>query len=344
MANFEKLMKEKFFSSLHNSKESISMKIKFLIAVLLFLNSFSLMAQDELMVQGTTPGLHLVHTVAPKENWYSVGRLYNIGPKDLAAANKLKMETPLSIGQIIKVPLAEINFSQDGRKAADEVLVPVYHTVQEKEWMYRISQNHNKVSVENLQQWNKVSNDDIKAGMKLIVGYLKVKQGQSALASAAKAPPVVVTKPQEKPVIPPVTTPVKEEKKEVVDKAEPVVKTENKPAPVDTRPVVNKSIDYNGGYFRGQFDGAGKSSAGTAGIFKSTSGWQDGKYYALMNNVPVGTIVKIDHPVTRKSVYAKVLGQLPDMKESAGLSIRLSDAAAAELGAGAYKFNVDVKY
>ena len=81
-----------------------------------------------------------------------------------------------------------------------------------------------------------------------------------------------------------------------------------------------------------------------AGIFKSTSGWQDGKYYALMNNVPVGTIIKIDHPVTRKSVYAKVLGQLPEMKESNGLAIRLSDAAAAELGAGAFKFNVEVSY
>lgn len=308
------------------------MKIKFLIAVLLLINSFTLSAQDELMVQGTSPGLHLVHTVAPKENWYSVGRLFNMSPKDLAAANKLKMDAPLNIGQTIKIPLVAANFSQDGRKAADEVLVPVYHTVQEKEWMYRISQNHNKVSVEHLQQWNKVSNDDIKAGMKLIVGYLKVKQGQSALASGAKnvQPPVAVNKP--------------EEKKEVVDKVEPVAKTDNKPAPVDTRPVVNKPIDYNGGYFRQQFYSAGKEATGTAGIFKSTSGWQDGKYYALMNNVPVGTIIKIDHPVTRKSVYAKVLGQLPEMKESTGLAIRLSDAAAAELGAGAYKFNVDVRY
>jgi LysM repeat protein len=345
MAYFEKLMKENFFSSLHNSKESINMKIKFLVAVLILMNSFNLSAQDELMVQGSSPGLHLVHKVAPKENWYSVGRLYNMSPKDLAAANKLKMEAPLSIGQTIKIPLVAANFSQDGRKAGDEVLVPVYHTVQEKEWMFRISQNHNKVSVENLQQWNKVSNDDIKAGMKLIVGYLKVKQGQSALASKSKnvqaQPPVVAAnKPQEKVVTPP----VKEEKREVVDKAEPIAKTENKPATVDSRPVVNRTIDYNGGYFRPQFYSAGKAATGTAGIFKSTSGWQDGKYYALMNNVPVGTIVKIDHPVTRKSVYAKVLGQLPDMKESAGLAIRLSDAAAAELGAAAYKFNVDVKY
>jgi LysM repeat protein len=334
------------------------MKIKTLLAVLCITISISLRAQD-LTIQGTSPKLHLVHKVAPKENWYSIGRLYNISPKELAPFNGLKMESPLSIGQTLKVPLAATNFSQTGAKAGDEVLVPLYHTVQDKEWMYRISQRYNKVPVEKLEQWNKVSNNDLKPGMKLIVGYLKVKANQSALASGAKqvpaattatTPPVAVNKPQEKPVTPPVMKDAEEkkdaavEKKEVVDKPDPVAKNDSKPSLPDTRPVVNKSIDYNGGYFRPQFGGSGKAANGVAGIFKSTSGWQDGKYYALMNNVPVGTIIKIDHPVTRKSVYAKVLGQLPDMKESSGLAIRLSDAAAAELGAGAYKFNVEVSY
>ncbi|HEX2683104.1 MAG TPA: LysM peptidoglycan-binding domain-containing protein [Ferruginibacter sp.] len=374
------------------------MKIKTLLAVLCIFISISLRSQD-LTIQGTAPKLHLVHKVAPKENWYSIGRLYNVSPKELAPYNGLKMEAPLSIGQMLKVPLGETNFSQTGAKAGDEALVPLFHTVQEKEWMYRISQNYNKVPVEKLQQWNKISNDNLKPGMKLIVGYLKVKANQSALASGAKQVPVNTTTPTvasnkpvmkdadvaakkevpaekkdvavEKKEIPAekkdvpaekkevpekkdvavekkeVVTEKKEpapEKKEAVDKPDPVAKNENKPVVPDTRPVVNKTIDYNGGFFRPQFGASGKITNGVAGIFKSTSGWQDGKYYALMNNVPVGTIIKIDHPITHKSVYAKVLGQLPDMKESSGLAIRLSDAAAAELGAAAYKFNVEVSY
>ena len=63
-----------------------------------------------------------------------------------------------------------------------------------------------------------------------------------------------------------------------------------------------------------------------------------------MNNVPVGTIVKVSFPSTSKTVYAKVLGQLPDMRESAGLAIRISEAAASELGAANGKFNVEVYY
>ena len=76
----------------------------------------------------------------------------------------------------------------------------------------------------------------------------------------------------------------------------------------------------------------------------STTNEQAIKYYALASNVPVGTIVKITYPSTNKSVYAKVLGELPDMKESAGLALRISDAAAYELGSADSKFSVSVKY
>ena len=40
----------------------------------------------------------------------------------------------------------------------------------------------------------------------------------------------------------------------------------------------------------------------------------------------------------------KSLGQLPDMKESNGLLIRISNAASAELGLGEGKFPVEIKY
>jgi hypothetical protein len=100
---------------------------------------------------------------------------------------------------------------------------------------------------------------------------------------------------------------------------------------------------FKGGYFRNSYSGNGKNVTGNAGVFRSTSGWKDGKYYALMNDVPVGSIIKVTFPSTNKTVYAKVLGQLPEMKESAGLAIRISDAAAAELGAELGKFYVDMK-
>jgi len=81
---------------------------------------------------------------------------------------------------------------------------------------------------------------------------------------------------------------------------------------------------------------------GMAATFKSTSGWQDKKYYVLVNNIEPGTIVKI--AANNKVVYAKVLGSLPEMKENNGLLLRMSNAAASYLGIIDPKFTVDISY
>lgn len=352
-----------------------------LIIAFLLLTQFA-WSQSDMTVQGTSPDLYLLHTVQPKETWFAIGRIYNTPAKEIAALSGVGMDK-LNVGQQLKVPLSAQNFTQDGKKSADEVFVPVYHIVGEKEWMYRISQNHNKIPVETLEKWNGVTNTHLMAGMKLIVGYLRVKTTQSPLAAsgvkkiitpaattggtAAKpvteTPVVKTEKPAEtkpaetKPAeTKPTETKPAEAKKEELKKEEPK-KEDNKigtPPPATetakpTTPVtpVNNEANYagyKGGYFRSGYNSGGKSTAGNAGIFRSTSGWKDGKYYALMNNVPVGTIVKITYSSTNKSVFAKVLGQLPDMRESVGLTVRLSDAAAAELGAEMGKFYVDVAY
>jgi LysM repeat protein len=269
---------------------------------------------QQYFTQGTAADLHVVHKVAAKDTWFSIGRTYNLTPKEIASFNGLNIDKPLEIGQTIKVPLNNKNFSQEDPTGSVDELVPVYHIIQEKEWMYRVSVNHFKVPIEKLERWNNITRDQAKAGTKLIVGFLNNKGGNAAAPSTAGStastpPPATVAKTQT---------------------ASPAAGVNPPPAP--------------GGYFKTEFDENGKNQAGVSGIFKSTSGWKDGKYYALMNNVTVGTIVKVNYPSTNKSIYAKVLGELPDMKESAGLSLRISDAAAKELGAVTNKFQVQVLY
>jgi LysM repeat protein len=299
---------------------------------------------DELMIQGQTGKLYLLHVVAAKETWYSIGRMYNESPKAITAFNKLSMDKPLEIGQQIEIPLTVTNFSQNGQKTAGETLVPVYHIVQEKEWMYRISINHNKVPITSLEKWNHINKGQVKAGMHMVVGFLKVKTALSALAgshAAPAAPAAAVASP-----------PAPEAASSTASgpppaQATPVNKADSSPSTATTTMALHAPVTplhYNGGFFRADFYDGGRMATGLAGTFKSSSGWQDGKYYALMNNVPVGTIVKITDAATARSIFAKVLGQLPDMKESAGLSIRISNAAASELGAGDGRFNVEMKY
>jgi hypothetical protein len=104
----------------------------------------------------------------------------------------------------------------------------------------------------------------------------------------------------------------------------------------------------SGGAFRGLFEeqtrggSPGTVTTGSVAAFKSTSGWKDGKYYILMNKVMPGTVVRVTNPQNARSIFAKVLGEIPPMKENEGLAARISNAAAAELGIGEGRFELQL--
>jgi LysM repeat protein len=155
------------------------------------------------------------HTVQPKETLYSLGREYNVHPKELAQYNNIPFDKGLVPGQIIKIPAAgklPVFVNPAGTttaKAKEETSVkaapvktqtivktetvpvsdvagmtPVYHKVEKKETLYHISTLYNKVSIEDLKKWNHLTNDALAEGEDLIVGYTK----------AAKNTETVVTK------------------------------------------------------------------------------------------------------------------------------------------------------
>lgn len=331
-----------------------------------------------LIVQRDANGLFLYHVVAPKENFYSIGRLFNISPKVIAPFNGLQLAGGLSIGQKIKIPLQEQNFTTAKTKAAGVVLVPVYRD---------------------------------EAGKKIVAGFLKVVKGQSPLASGGPAVSVpattaasgvepaagpaqpgntaqqaattaasggaasngtpAVTAPVDQPgtAIPPSSgetaavaatpPPVKPKpiKRAPIAKPAPVaaqvVTQDPPPAPAPVAPAATTATTarYAGeGVFHpdylSQTDNGRKTrgGGGLAGTFKSTSGWDNGKFYALMNNVERGTVVKVTNLGNNKVVFVKVLGDIADIRENAGMVIVLSDAAAAQLGISNDRFTSELSY
>ena len=322
----------------------------FILLNFLLFTVASFSQNPHLTIQGSTGKFYLEHSVSAKENWYSIGRLYNYPPHDIAGYNSLNFDKALEIGQSLRIPLTPANFEQKQMKLAGESLIPIYHTVLEKEWVFKISSMYNDVPVTNIEKWNNIKRDDVKPGMNLIVGFLRVKTDQSPLAAGNYTNPapssIAVTEVVNKtpktsePPAQPVPKPVVTQTPSNI----PLTATTGASPSSGTDHVNSYALSHsNGGFFSVDFSGSGKTASGAAGTFKSTSGWNDGKYYALMNNVAVGVIIKVTS-ANGKMIYAKVLGQLPEMKESAGLIIRISNAASAELGLGEGKFPVDIKY
>ena len=329
--------------------------MKNLLLLILFLCPLFVAAQDKkIMIEGNSTGFYLTHTTAPKENFYSIGRIYNISPRVYAPYNGLNVDAPggLGIGQVLKIPLNEVNFSQDGVGEPGEVFVPLYFRAPSRVSLSSVSERFQNVPVERLQAWNKVSGENVFAGSSIIIGFLKVKGDLSPLAKFAIAVPssdLASTTPKEQPVEQPKPVIAKEEpKKEIAKQAEPETKKKEEPK-TEPKPPVAVSRPATGGKFSDIFSAQTKGkkvreSNGIAATFKSTSGWNDGKYYCFHNTAIAGSVVKITNPASNKSVYAKVLDVIPDISQNEGIDLRISNAAAEALGVTSEKFDCVVAY
>jgi LysM repeat protein len=202
------------------------------------------------------------------------------------------------------------------------------HTVAKGETLFSISKQYN-TTVEQIKKWNNLADNNAKIGTALIVGGNAVTAATQK-QSAEPAPAI-------------------EKKNETLinnnQPATAVYETKN----IESPSTQNATLAYSGdGFFASQFQDKKaknmKKIFGVSKIFKTASGWSDGKYYILANEIEPGTIVKLTAE-NGNSVYAKVLWNMGDLKENAGINFRISNATAAALHVNdASSFNVSVSF
>ena len=343
--------------------------MKKLMTVVSLLFFYSFVFSQDLMIKSGSKGLYLEHKVAAKEGLFPLGRMYNVHPRHIANFNGIDFNKGLAIGQQVNIPLTDTNFKQNVNKG-----VPVYY-VTEKESLANVSVK-SKAQIGNLRGWNNLANDNVSAGTKLVVGFLITnelkdrvvtltpktlppveesvsnvkkaedlkKQVEEAKKDIPKTEPVFNNEPEIKKEEP--KTVVVEESVSNVKKAEDLKKQTE---PITKQPEMRN--EEGTGYFKNNFYSQVKSSpitkdqTVTSSIFKTQSGWQDGKYYLLINGVEPGTIVKITNPSNSKTVYAKVLYAMDKIRANQGVDIRISDAAASSLAVSETdKFILKVNY
>ncbi len=294
-------------------------------------------------------GKMITHIIKPGETISSLSRIYHVKKDDIFKLNNLNDRTVLHIGQKIIVPT--------GKSTPTIVATPTpvvtnkvptqnfdknKHLVVSGDNLSRIAKQY-KVSEQQLKDWNGLKNDVIKAGSYLIVSNNNGTEIQPTVKLEVK-PVIKETKPAVVEVKPVVVEPIK--KVEPVVVATPTVKpvVTEQPTIKEVKPQTNtiKTPSQVNDFFEKQFVSSQNSVEGLSGTFKTIAGWQDKKYYVLLSNVQSGSIVKVS--ANNKTVYAKVLGPLPNIKEDNNLALRVSNATAAALGATENKFNAKVEF
>ena len=331
MANTKKLI---LFTDINHG----TMKITALLSFLFFLFASVAHAQKN----------YTIHTLQNGETLSALAQHYSTTVGDIMRLNGMHADTKLVYGSSIKIPSsANNNTVAYARPAAPQpmtetktvVAAPAananVHVVEKGETLYSISKKYN-VSITQLQIINKLPDLKVSIGQQLIL-----KQGGTGLPVTNTTINDTYTQPAEK-------NPVTANTNMQQDNNQPAVEDESYnhiSSSSNTDATDQPEFKPIGeGYFASQFSSKKlKKIEGTSMIFKTASGWSDGKYYILMNEADPGSIVKVTAP-NGKTIYAKVLWNMGDLKENEGINFRISDAAATALNLTEDKFDIDVSY
>lgn len=132
-------------------------------------------AQDSLGVETVNGKIFVIHKVEEKETLYGISRRYG-ATVDAVIASNPGLGSTLEIGQILKVP-----YTRQPKVSTPHVAGGTVHKVEPKETMYSISKKYG-VTVEEIKQWNGLSDNTLSIGQELIV-----KKPKPAVAVASRS-------------------------------------------------------------------------------------------------------------------------------------------------------------
>lgn len=294
------------------------MKLKNILLITFSILSFSATAssfRDSLRIENLEGKKIIIHQVEPKETYYSIGRKYNVPPKTIMDFNH---SVALGIGAIIKVP-TNVNFQEksvvfNNTPATRNEKRESIHVVQIKETLYSIATKYN-MRVEELKELNKLNTNNLKIGQ-----TLKVFITDAALPTNQQ---VVVT-----------TT-----------KPETPTPSSNGTIPSSSRIRYIDSTDSGTQIEipKNRYGITEKNEKGVAVTINDES-LDNTKSYALHSLAPVGTIIKINNPMTNRSVFAKVVGKYTENATTKDVIIVINKAVSEALGALDKRFLVNITY
>jgi LysM repeat protein len=142
---------------------------------------------------------YVLHKVDAGETLYGLSKRYDVTVSAIERANTLG--SGLSVGQVIFVPT---NYSVEKVSANDDNTEEVeYHIVAAGQTLYAISRLY-KVSVDDIQKWNKLTSNELSVGQKIIISKdlkveevvetVKVVEESKGLSSESDIKEVVVPK------------------------------------------------------------------------------------------------------------------------------------------------------
>ncbi|MBC7494030.1 MAG: LysM peptidoglycan-binding domain-containing protein [Flavobacterium sp.] len=124
-----------------------------------------------LFIPNTIASNATIHIVEPKENLFSIARIYNVSVQDLANLNEQELQNGLRIGMKIIIPNKKKTIEGKARIITAESL---FHVVEAKETKYSISKKYG-ISIDQLESQNPEIVNGLSIGTKLAINTKQIK-------------------------------------------------------------------------------------------------------------------------------------------------------------------------
>jgi len=281
---------------------------KLLLLCLLLTAATGLRAQDTLWVRQQKGKPYLLHTVKSGETLFLLSRKYSVPPAVLADLNEVSYQDGLAAGSKFRIPVDNYNFIRIESVVKSR---PIFYRVAEDDDLRSISRMFN-VAQSAIQRWNKMDIPDVPAGATLHVGWIAYDSSQVPFPPA-----------------PAVDAPASPHTTKTAPGAVPA------PEKVggDNIQKADSSSTFEPLYEQQTLGAPLNEESGAATFYRLRLKTAPGVYYAMHNTAARGTIIKVTNPATGKTVYVKVIGTIPRLKEYHNSIIAISSNAAAVLGA-----------
>lgn len=300
------------------------MKLKFLLLTFTLITfSFTLFAKtrpDSIGVENQNGKKVILHKLDPKDNYYSIGRRYNVSPKSIIKYNN---NAKMTIGNVIKVP-TDRPFIQQAPAITKTPALPqskpsvqpqqtqqppntgnegttTEYKVSAGETLFAISKRFN-TTVEDIVNLNGLKSNDIHPGQILLV------------RSGALAPPPAV--PQSDSIV----------------------------AKRDSTSLISSQDSSNTEHLNANKYGIYEKDEKGVATWIDDEGLDPNKMLVLHRTAPIGTVIKITNIMTNRTTFAKVVGRFTENESTKDVIIVMTKNVAQALGALDKRFQVNLSY
>lgn len=324
------------------------MKFKTPLLLTILLSSFTAtvfanILPDSIGIENQNGKKVILHKLDPKDNFYAIGRRYNVSPNAIMELNK---GAKMQIGDIIKVPtglpFTDISTTHTAAAKTGAKANTMQYKVSAGETLFGIAKRFGS-TVDELMMINGLKSNTLIPGQTLLVKSANTpadnapEERQAAKQQAEKP----VAKTVEKPAAKPAKAPVKTEDTFVEQPEAPAAPTAKRDS---TKVAANDTVDFTGHKMVGDRYGLSEKNESGIAVWMENESIDPNKKLILHRTAPVGTVIKITNPMTNRTTFAKVVGRFTENENTKDVIVVMTKNVAESLGALDKRFHVSISY